>query len=309
MILKPFVAGSEVSRIDMMMQVAGEDELRALRTRRANAVKGDAGERETARALDRHFGPSLRTGVVHDVMLETRGVTIQIDHLLVSRALSTAWLVETKNLSGRISINDDGEWIQTLDDHSRTIPSPLDQAQGAAMGLGKWFEDNGFGVIDQIVPLVAVPHTTTIDRKSVRHDRNVVKADMLATWWDEWIGDQTLAWMLSKAWRRCRKGLDAEGLAKLGQSLKTADKNVRDEFQNRRRKTPDVVDERQICDGVYTMHTVRGIAIKHRNDTSLRNRVSAAAEGIAEWNERYGNWIVPEDRIDAFSKRLIGSEV
>ena len=78
------------------------------------------------------------------------------------------------------------------------------------MGLGKWFEDNGFGVIGQIVPMVVVPHTTTIDRKTVKHDRNVVKADMLATWWDEWLEDQTLAWMISNAWRLWRRGIGEE---------------------------------------------------------------------------------------------------
>lgn len=307
MILKPFAAGSEVSRIDMMMQVAGEDELRTLRQRRANALKGDAGERETARALDRHFGPSFKIGVAHDVMLESRGVTIQIDHLLVSRTLSTAWLIETKNLSGRLSINEDGEWIQTIEESARIIPSPLDQAQGAAMGLGKWFEDNGFGVIGQIVPMVVVPHTTTIDRKTVKHDRNVVKADMLATWWDEWLEDQTLAWMISNAWRLWRRGIGEEGLTRLGQCLKTADQEVRDAYRDRRRRKSEVTDERQICDGVFTMHTVRGIAIKHRNDDTIRDRVAAAARGIGEWNDRFDNWIVPEDRMDVFTSRLIGS--
>lgn len=305
MILKPFKPSSAIARLDNEILGADDDEIRSLQRQRANAIKGTSGEREIARAIDRHFGPSRRLGVLHDVIIRARDVTVQVDHLLISTFLSTAWLVETKNLSGTLSVNSDGEWLQTVDGTSHVIPSPLEQAQSATFTVRAWLIDAGYGVVEEVFPIVVVPHTTTIDRQTINTE-HVVKADMLGKWWDEDLNDRSLAWLVGRAIRYMRRGLAEEDLRKLGADLVAQDLEVRGDLTRKPKNRPygGLVDGWEIAPGIYARRTVLGIAIRHASDETLVRRVSAAASPIGTWHDRYSNWIVPEARLDEFTRRF-----
>jgi len=306
MIIKPFTGNSAVATIDLQMRNAGEDELPRLRQRRANALKGVGGEREVARAVDRHFGTSRKLAVFHDVLLEARGVTFQIDHLLVSRILCCAWLIETKSLNGRISINTDGEWIQTLEGSNRVIPSPLDQAKGACLPLQRWLEDAGHERINQVVPVVLVPHTTSIDRSTVLEQHSVVKADMFADWWDDWLNDQTFFWWIHKGVRYMRRGMTEVELRSMGGDVLKADALTRERFASDKAARHDggIAEGWEIQNGIFAKRNVYGIAIRHKPDQRLSAVVTSAATGLGHWNDRFENWIIPENDLAQFTSRL-----
>jgi hypothetical protein len=75
-----------------------------------NIYAGRQGERDVAHFLKRELGSSSIMAILHDLRLEVDGDYSQIDHLVINRIQASAWVLETKNYSGRLSCDEHGDW-------------------------------------------------------------------------------------------------------------------------------------------------------------------------------------------------------
>lgn len=100
-----------------------EDQLR----RSANEKKGDAAELQMAFYLRRYFSESAEINVLNDVCLTFKGEAAQIDHLIITPY--RWWIVESKSISGKIIIQEDGQWIKQFSSREFGFASPIHQAK------------------------------------------------------------------------------------------------------------------------------------------------------------------------------------
>ena len=165
-----------------------ERELRSMKA-------GIAGEEDCAYYINFYFGKSGNWCVLHDLRIEHQGSVAQIDHLLINR-LFEIYVIESKNFSYEVAINDSGEFTLKSGSHSFGIPSPIEQNKRHIFLLEKFITSQGlppsrFGV--PIVPryrsLILMSPKSVIsrpDRKTFDTDM-VIKADTLRTKIDEFV--------------------------------------------------------------------------------------------------------------------------
>lgn len=90
---------------------------------------GLQGEKETAYFIDFNLKDSENYMILHDLRLEIDGLTAQIDHLLINKALGVI-LVETKNTKAEVTINDDGTMLYEYGKNkSYNQANPLEQSR------------------------------------------------------------------------------------------------------------------------------------------------------------------------------------
>ena len=83
--------------------------------------------------LRRYFGNSAEVDVLNQLRVSTGGVRTQVDHLLMhSYGLV---VVDSRSVSGRLQVMDDGRWICLHREPPRTIPSPVTHAYAQALSL------------------------------------------------------------------------------------------------------------------------------------------------------------------------------
>lgn len=129
---------------------------------------GDAAERQMAFYLRRAFGEDPQVHVFNHLRLEHGGEAAQLDHLVFHRA--GLIVVESKSVTGTVSINDRQEWTRQWNGRWSGMPSPVLQARRQAELLrallqahkaelrGKVFfglKQGGFGnfIIDVVVAI------------------------------------------------------------------------------------------------------------------------------------------------------------
>lgn len=167
-------------RLDDRQKKWLRDELRNLR-------KGRSGERNAAYYIDSALKESANLAVIHDLRLEWEGESAQIDHLVISRGL-IFYLLETKNFSGNLSINEHGEFTVFYGNIPQGIPSPIEQSKRHEKILAKWLErleiTGRLGSSPQFFHVVLVAPTSTIRRPHpAKFDTsNVIKADAFEQW-------------------------------------------------------------------------------------------------------------------------------
>lgn len=158
-----------------------------LRDEQWNLRKGRSGERNAAYYIDSSFKDSSNLAVIHDLRLEWEGESAQIDHLVISRGL-IFYLLETKNFSGNLSINEHGEFTVFYGNTRKGIPSPIQQSRRHEKVLTKWLEQLGIsgrlGSSPQFFHVVLVAPTSTISRPAAAKfdTSNVIKADAFDEW-------------------------------------------------------------------------------------------------------------------------------
>lgn len=148
---------------------------------------GMSGERNAAHYIDHYFKESLNLAVLHDLRLELDDEVAQIDHLIISRGF-LFYLLETKNFSGNLSINEHGEFTVHYGSGSKGIPSPLEQSKRHEKVLSKWLER--LGITGRLGSKPQFFHAVLIDPKGTirRPDpgkfdtSNVIKADQFEAW-------------------------------------------------------------------------------------------------------------------------------
>ena len=97
-------------------------------------------EKQMAYYLDVHFGGSRQLVVFHNLKVEHRGLTAQIDHLVLSRW--SAYFIETKSVGGAININADGQWARVYGKTYKNMESPIEQSRRHESQLFDLMEDH-----------------------------------------------------------------------------------------------------------------------------------------------------------------------
>lgn len=153
-----------------------------------NLRYGVQGERDAAHYIDNHFADAPNHAVIHDLRLEHEGQVAQIDHLVIARGF-TLYLLETKNFSGNVQINDFGEFsVSYGPGKAFGIPSPLEQSRRHENILIKVLEQLGISGRIQRKPdfihVVLIHPKGSIQRPDAKkYDAsNVIKADQFASW-------------------------------------------------------------------------------------------------------------------------------
>lgn len=148
---------------------------------------GMSGERNAAHYIDHYYQDSPNLAVIHDLRLEVDGEVAQIDHLIIARGL-IFYLLETKNFSGNLSINEHGEFAVRYGSGTRGIPSPLEQSKRHEKVLAKSLErleiTGRMGCKPQFFHAVLIDPKGTIRRPDPgKFDTsNVIKADQFEVW-------------------------------------------------------------------------------------------------------------------------------
>lgn len=153
-----------------------------LRIRKA----GLKGEAESAYLIDFHFERSPNWAVIHDLRLEHRGRTAQIDHLLINRWLDI-YVLESKHFNAGLKITQDGEFLR-WDDYRKTytgMASPLEQNERHIAVLRdvtqtlEWPQRLGLRIAPTFHSLILIAPTARIDRAKRFDSSRVIKADQL----------------------------------------------------------------------------------------------------------------------------------
>jgi len=180
----------DIAELDALLKQANAPGKRFLIERELRAMKaGIAGEEDCAYYINFYFGKSDNWCVLHDLRIEHQGSVAQIDHLLINR-LFEIYVIESKNFSYEVSINDSGEFTLKSGSHSFGIPSPIEQNKRHIFLLEKFIAASGLTPRRLGIPIA--PHYRSLilmspksvitrpDRKKFDTDM-VIKADTLRT--------------------------------------------------------------------------------------------------------------------------------
>jgi len=154
--------------------------------------KGIQGEKESAYYLDQYFKGGENHVLLHDLRFVVDGDVAQIDHLIINRGIGM-YLIETKNYSGNLTINDHGEFTAEYDDDRFGIPSPIEQSRRHERILKRLLTTLGIGNRTG-APLdcyhVVMLHPKAIIRRPATKafdTSNVIKADQFPTWHSQFV--------------------------------------------------------------------------------------------------------------------------
>jgi hypothetical protein len=271
--------------------------------------KGAAGERSAAHFIDREFGSSPRMAILHDLRLQMGEDVAQIDHLVIHRFQQAAWVLETKNFTGRLSCDEHGDWTLWNGRTPISIPSPINQARRQVILLKAWLSANAISTIRTIEPVVLISPKSSINRKHLSPDDHVVKSDNFGQWWnkrtDEKLGVVAAFGMLG---RHLIDGMSEEDLRALGAKLCEAHTPLARVWERSLRlsgslaKSEEAPDFPRVIESKLGSVTITRLAdgrLALRNDPGdeLIAAVKASCKGRARWSPRFRNWVFDQSAL------------
>ena len=153
---------------------------------------GIQGERDAAHYLNTYFKGGENHVILHDLRFVVDGETAQIDHLIINKAFGF-YLLETKNYSGNLLINEQGEFTAVYGDNRFGIPSPIEQSKRHEKLLRLLLEKLEITGRVQKQPnffhVVMLHPKAIITRPAAKafDTRNVIKADQFPSWHKEFV--------------------------------------------------------------------------------------------------------------------------
>jgi hypothetical protein len=292
---------------------------RAAVTRQIKAIRsGIAGERDAAHFINREFGHSERLALIHDLRFETGDGFAQIDHLVIHRFQAKAWVLETKNYSGRLVCDEHGDWTVWLNGKPRPIASPINQARRQCIALRKLLDRTGGKAIREIQPVVLISPTSSIDRRHMPDDISIVKSDNFAAWWNAEAEKIGFGHAFGLAGRHLLGGYSQEAFTSLCEALVAAHVLARTDWRARLNiaasepqatahsaapvsspSSKAIAGEIQTSLGWLKLSQIPDGRFSLRNEKSeeLINVVRDVCRGQAQWVGRYGNWLIDEERV------------
>jgi hypothetical protein len=153
---------------------------------------GIQGESESAYFLDQYFKDGENHVLLHDLRFVVDGDVAQIDHLIINRGLGV-YLIETKNYSGNVVINESGEFTVDYDGDRFGVPSPIEQSHRHARVLQKVLErleiTGRLGAPLECYHVVMFHPKAVITRppKKAFDSSNVIKADQFPSWHAQFV--------------------------------------------------------------------------------------------------------------------------
>lgn len=183
--------------------------------------KGIQGERESAHYLDSYFKDGENHVLLHDLRFVIDGDVAQIDHLILNRT-GHMFLIETKNYSGDLIVNEHGEFTVQYDQDTFGIPSPWEQSRRHERILAKVLER--LEIVGRIDKQPDFHHVVMMHPKAVikRPDPKtfdtsfLIKADQFPTWHGK-FAEKMSAGVVLKALFNIRK---LETVVEWGEKLK-----------------------------------------------------------------------------------------
>jgi len=168
-------------------QLLDQDQKKWLRDELMRLTKGIQGERESAHYLDSYFKDGENHVVLHDLRFVVDGEVAQIDHLIINRVIGI-YLIETKNYSGNLVINEHGEFTVEYDHRRFGIPSPIEQSLRHERVLSKLLEK--LEIVGRTQKQTDFHHVVMLHPKAIIQrppakafdTSNVIKADQFPTW-------------------------------------------------------------------------------------------------------------------------------
>lgn len=311
-----------------------------------NIKSGIRGEGSAAHYLDHRFRDCDRNFVLHDLRISAGdGEFSQIDHLVINRNLGVAWLMETKNYSGRLSCNADGDWtVWYGSSKGIPVPSPIEQAVRQARTLKRWLDYRGFSLIREIIPIVLISPTSSINRKHLPSNAKVMKSDQFDAWRTKQLeADVGIVQAFSVIKRKLSGESDVHRLhdlcnkliydhvpgkfdwrAKFGMQEKTLDPNQMVAFQNP--LIPDVITKPEISvvtpvskiisafsserldthAGLVTAIFIEDqIAFEHSPEMPIRAWVEKNCRGRAAWSRKRKQWVANAKDYELIKRDLV----
>jgi Nuclease-related domain len=173
-------------------QVLDSTQKKWLRDELMRLKKGIQGERESAHYLDSYFKDGKNHVVLHDLRFVIDGDVAQVDHLIINRVLGI-YLLETKNYSGNLVINDHGEFTVQYDDARFGIPSPIEQSLRHERLICKLLER--LDIVGRTQKQAEFHHVVMLHPKAIIgrpppkdfDTSNVIKADQFPTWHQRFV--------------------------------------------------------------------------------------------------------------------------
>jgi hypothetical protein len=208
----------DLAKLTLLASRCDAAQKRRLDSEYKKLVVGSQGERDVAHVLNRIYGESDRTAVLHDLRIGVRGEYAQIDHLVVHRGQGRIWLCETKNYGGRLQCNSHGEWTVWYGRQPQPVPSPIEQARLQAIVLRRWLQANNYAYLE-VMPLVLIAPTASVDRRHVPDDVTIVKWDQFGNWWERQADELSALAMLKMSASAFWEKRDAAWLRVLGEKL------------------------------------------------------------------------------------------
>lgn len=105
---------------------------------------GHQEELNVAHYLDRDLGSSHYSVTIHDLRLEYRGQVVQIDHLIINRALIFT-ILETKSAKYGLKVDEKGNFSRLFNGKYTNFASPIEQVNSQARMLEEYL--NGFDLL------------------------------------------------------------------------------------------------------------------------------------------------------------------
>ena len=156
-------------------------ELDPFNGRGQDEVAGRIAQDRMAYHLRRFFGKSEEIDVLNYLRVSSGSVVAHVDHLLLHPY--GLMVVERENLTGRVQIKDDGQWVRWLDGEASEMRSPITRAYLRALSLKAFLDKNvrqkGFFDGVELDILVAVPDTSTIQWPTMGPLVEVCNADQV----------------------------------------------------------------------------------------------------------------------------------
>ena len=288
-----------------------------------NIHKGIAGEREAAHFLKREFGHSGEMLILHDLRIGVDGDYAQIDHLVIHRVQATAWVLETKNYSGRLSCDEHGDWTVWRSGKPTPIASPSNQASRQGQTLRLWLQANGIRAIQKIQPVILISPISSVNRNELSQDTHVVKSDNFGEWWRKQTNAIGFSSALGIVGRHVLSGLSTEEFLALGKRLVDAHVPATYDWRAMLRlprpseqveptasEQKPVIPDQPAGDAPHIIVTPHGkititripdgrYALRNDKNEALVEIVKKACKGRAQWNPRFRNWLISEDKLSS----------
>ena len=149
--------------------------------RSQDEIAGRIAQDRMAYHLRRFFGKSEEVDVLNYLRVGSGSEVAHVDHLLLHPY--GLLVVERENLTGRVQIKDDGQWIRWRNDEPSEMRSPITRAYLRALSLKAFLDKNvkqkGFFDGVELDILVAVPDTDTIQWPTMGPMVEVCNADQV----------------------------------------------------------------------------------------------------------------------------------
>lgn len=311
---------SDIAELQSLLQIHDEKHHTAIQKQIDNIRSGVSGERSAAHFIDREFSASKRVMVLHDLRIDYKGDFSQIDHLLIHRIQGTAWVLETKNYTERLTCDEHGDWTIWNHGKPRPIPSPISQAKRHCETVRLWLEANGFKGIHTIHPVVLISPTSSVNRAKLKSTDFVVKSDNFGRWWEEQADKLSSVSLLGMLGRHLVNGMSQELMIFLADRLIKAHTPAKFDWASILR-LPDI-DTSQAeggkvhqalhmtapaqIDSIKTVQTPHGdvtisllpdgrYALRNEKNDALIEHVRKALSGKGKWNPRFKNWLIGEE--------------